>query len=435
MSTGAPIGDSEFARLMAPFAPFETAPHLSVAVSGGADSLCLAWLAGRWARIRGGSAVGLVVDHGLRPDSAAEAAEAARQVRGFGMAARVLRWGGEKPRYGIQAAARAARYDLLARACREAGVLHLLLGHHAGDQAETVWLRRAAGSGAHGLAGMAAVDERGGVRLLRPLLSLSPGRLRATLTTCGMAWIEDPSNRDPTFARTLARRRLAETAEAALLTAESAGLGSARAAHEAEAARLLRQAARLDPRGFATIERTPLAEAPPGLARTVLARILRCIGGRAHSPRTKPLARVRAALRGRAPAVLTLCGCRIDARADIVTVTREAAPIPDLPLAVGGAARWDGRFDIALPASPGGAPPFRVRRLDDRSWGVLRHCRAGAAIPRAARPGLPVLHDLDGPVALPHLSLWRGDRTPFSAVFHPLRPLAGPCFAPAADVW
>ena len=95
---------------------------------------------------------------------------------------RILRWTGPKPATGVQAAAREARYALLGAWCRDAGVLHLLLAHHLDDQAETVALRQARQSGPDGLAGMAAVRELKGSRLLRPLLSVPKDRLRATLT-------------------------------------------------------------------------------------------------------------------------------------------------------------------------------------------------------------------------------------------------------------
>ncbi len=433
MFAAAPLEDAEFARLMAPFAPFEPAPELAAAVSGGADSLCLAWLAARWAAARGGRVAGLVVDHGLRPESAAEARKAARRLESFGVAARILRWRGAKPATGVQAAARAARYRLLAAACREAGILHLLAGHHAGDQAETAALRRAAGSGPDGLAGMSAVVERGGVRVLRPLLPAAPARLRATLARRGLAWAEDPSNGDPAQARAATRRALARTGGAAALAAAAAARGRRRADREARTARLVRRAVRLDPLGRAVVDLAALAEAPEELARAVAARVLRCVGGRVHAPRGASLSRALARLAGGEAGAFTLGGCAVAARGGTAEFAREAAPIPDLPVAAGAEARWDGRFALRVGADPGGAPPYRVRRLDDRAWSVLRR-GAEAPVPPRARPGLPALWDLDGPLALPHLSAeHRRGGAPLAAEFRPARPLAGPGFAPAAD--
>ncbi|HZD25370.1 MAG TPA: tRNA lysidine(34) synthetase TilS, partial [Alphaproteobacteria bacterium] len=161
---GGPLTAAEFAALMAPFAPFEATPALAVAVSGGADSLALALLADGWARRRGGVATALTVDHGLRPEAAAEARRVGRWLAARGIPHRILRWRGDKPATAVQAKARAARYALLADWCRRHGVLHLLTAHHRGDQAETVLMRLAHGSGVDGLAGMARQRRLEGLR-------------------------------------------------------------------------------------------------------------------------------------------------------------------------------------------------------------------------------------------------------------------------------
>ena len=158
-SADSPIGAAEFAALLDPLGPFEPAPLLAVGVSGGADSLALVLLADRWARARRGSVLALTVDHALRDGSAAEAAQVGHWLAARGIAHEVLRWDGPKPATAIQETARAARYRLLGQRCAGTGILHLLLAHHRDDQAETVLLRRAQGSGRDGLAGMAAIRE------------------------------------------------------------------------------------------------------------------------------------------------------------------------------------------------------------------------------------------------------------------------------------
>ncbi len=195
---------------MAPFGPFETNPDLAVAVSGGRDSLSLAVLAKEWAADRGGRAIALIVDHGLRVEAADEARATARLLARQGLDSVVLCWDGPKPMTGLQEAAREARYRLLRQACRERGILHLLVAHHADDQDETIAMRAARASGPDGLAGMAALVEWAEVRLLRPLLAVRRARLTATLAARGIAWIDDPSNADPRFER--ARLRLAGVA-------------------------------------------------------------------------------------------------------------------------------------------------------------------------------------------------------------------------------
>src|SRR5262249_18811870 len=154
-----------------------------------------------WAAGQGGRVLALIVDHGLRPEAATEAQVTASVLARHGIESLVLRWAGAKPQAGLQEAAREARYRLLREACRARGILHLLVAHHAGDQAETVAMRAARASGRDGLAGMAALVEWPEVRLLRPLLPVPRARLSATLRARGVAWIDDPSNADPRFER------------------------------------------------------------------------------------------------------------------------------------------------------------------------------------------------------------------------------------------
>ena len=171
---------------MAALGPFEPAPRLAAGVSGGADSMALALLADAWARERGGSLLALIVDHGLRATSAAEAAETAARLGGRGIAARVLTIAGLAQGPALAERARTARFHALIAACAAEGILHLLLGHHAADQAETVLIRALGGSGPAGMAGMASLVETPMVRILRPLLGTAPADLRATLIAAGV---------------------------------------------------------------------------------------------------------------------------------------------------------------------------------------------------------------------------------------------------------
>jgi tRNA(Ile)-lysidine synthase len=188
------------------FAGLERAPALVLAVSGGPDSTALMWLAARWRkslRRRGGGPklLAVTIDHRLRPEAAREAAAVARLARTLGIAHRTLRWNAQKPAAGLQEAAREARYRLLAAAALAAGARHVLIAHTLDDQAETVLMRLARGSGPSGLAAMARESERDGVVLVRPLLELPKRRLLATLAAEGIPFADDPTNRDARFAR------------------------------------------------------------------------------------------------------------------------------------------------------------------------------------------------------------------------------------------
>jgi tRNA(Ile)-lysidine synthase len=112
-----------------------------------------------------------------------------------------MRWTGAKPKTGLPAAARTARYRLLAQAARAHGATHILTAHTRDDQAETLLMRLLRGSGIAGLAAMARQSERDGVLLARPFLQVSKSQLVATLKKAKIDFADDPTNRDPNFTR------------------------------------------------------------------------------------------------------------------------------------------------------------------------------------------------------------------------------------------
>lgn len=328
----APLQAAELAARLDRLGPFERPPRLAVAVSGGPDSLALALLARDWARARGGGVRALHVDHGLRPGSAGEAARVAGWLAAHGVPCRLLIWSGPHPSSRLQETARAARLVLLEAACAEAGILHLLLAHHARDQGETVAMRAARRSGPDGLAGMAAIREMGRVRLLRPLLDVPGDRLRATLEALRQSWIEDPSNRDPRFER--ARLRCAGSQGAPSL-ALIHDVGLARAWREAALAGLAARIARPDPvTGRLELDARELEAAPPELARALLRRAVAAVGKGRYPPAPAAVERLRAALFAREAIRASLGGCLIVRRADRLRLEPERRPgrlLPDGP--------------------------------------------------------------------------------------------------------
>lgn len=232
---------SDAGRLLAPLSRFD---HVGIALSGGADSTGLLWLAAHCGFSTRFSA--LIVDHGLRPGSDAEALAAAGVAQSLGIAAHILKWTGDKPPTGIQAAARDARYRLMADAAGGLGIQALATAHNLDDVAETFLMRLARGSGLDGLAGIPAETVIHGVPVLRPLLEVPHADLVALLQARGIGWIEDPSNQSPAFERARLRAVMGQAmAELGLSTGKiglsARRLARAREALEAEAARFLAQ--------------------------------------------------------------------------------------------------------------------------------------------------------------------------------------------------
>jgi tRNA(Ile)-lysidine synthase len=197
------------------FADWRHARAIVLAVSGGPDSIALMWLAARWRRglTKGPELSAATVDHGLRRESAREARDVKRLAADLGMAHRTLRWTGLKPKTGLPAAARGARYRLLAKAARSAGAQHIFTAHTRDDQAETVLMRISRGSGIAGLSAMARESMREGAVLARPFLQLPKSRLIATLDKARIAYADDPTNRDIGFTRPRLRALMPALAE------------------------------------------------------------------------------------------------------------------------------------------------------------------------------------------------------------------------------
>lgn len=191
---------------------------LLIALSGGGDSMALCRMASYWAEISGASVHAVSIDHGLRPSSAGEAAQAIAWAQALGLQGEVIRLEERPAHGGLQAWARQARYRALAGVARRLGAKLILLGHTWDDQVETVCWRLARNSGLDGLAGMAelAINPFSPLEapnlLVRPLLGLKRAELRAWLMREGQAWLEDESNENLDFARIRTRKLVQDMA-------------------------------------------------------------------------------------------------------------------------------------------------------------------------------------------------------------------------------
>jgi tRNA(Ile)-lysidine synthase len=395
--------------------PFENAPHVAVAVSGGADSVALCVLAQRWVLQQGGRITALTVDHGLRRGSAGEARQVGDRLRPLGIAHHILPWSGAKPASAVQAAARAARYRLLCAFCREAGILHLLLGHQAHDEAETLLIRLLRGSDPAGLAGIAPLIETPWCRILRPLLGWTPDRLRQVVAAAGVRWIDDPSNDDPRFTRTVCRQVLP------LLDLAGAGFsrleclkelsGAARRATEDVVRDILINACRWHNAGCVWIDWPVLNAVDRRWWGPLLARLCGVIGGSPWPLSSAAVRRLCTWLDGAQPGAAYGIGrCLLRRQRLSLFLQREIRSLPPpRPVSATGREYWDGRFfaDITMGPRPRGDEPLVLRAAgtlppgcSHPAWDNAQH----DGIPKSVWPTLPVLADAKGIVSLPHLS-------------------------------
>ena len=242
----------------------------------------------------------LTVDHGLRETSAGDARKVVAWAKKAGLKAHVLAWRGKKPKSGIEALAREARYRLMGAFMAKQGIASLFVGHTEDDQAETFLLRLARGSGLDGLAAMRAhapwpVAGFEGLVVERPLLAFSRGALREYLAAQGQDWLEDPMNEDTAFDRVRLRRARAALEDAGLSAARIAAaaghLGRVRECLETVSEAVLARAARRDERGL-LLDPKALTAAPRELGLRALAAVLMAVSGQTYRPRFDSLERL-----------------------------------------------------------------------------------------------------------------------------------------------
>lgn len=428
-----PISDTELGDLFDFLAGYR---RLVVAVSGGADSLALLHLLVRWRQLWHATGhapapelIAATVDHGLREGSRSEALGVAWAASGLGVPHRLLTWTGPKPKSAIQSTARSERYRLLGRVAAEREGSAVVTAHTRDDQAETLLMRLARGSGIDGLAGMQQVErlpvadvasdkpetaDAGATPLCRPLLSVPKARLVATLALSGATWVEDPSNANPAFERTRLRGAAAALASIGLTSGPIAltarRLARARQALDWSCDQLWHELVDCNGGAFGNLPESSWRAQPEELRIRLLVRLLSAFGGHADPV---PLAKAER-LAGRLlappkPRASTIAGCRVECRDGQLLVWREAGrrDIPELQIPPGETAVWDHRFRVSVPAGSS-SKAWRVTSLGKaRRRGML----ASLALPRSKLPNriadtLPVVWLNGIPVFIPHLQ-WR----------------------------
>lgn len=393
------LADSELEAL---FRPMAVHAHWGLAVSGGRDSMALMLLAARHVRSAGRDAelTVLTVDHGLRPEAAREAAFVAEAAAGLGLRQQTLHWRGPRPASGLQAAAREARYDLMADYALARGIGCLATAHQLEDQAETVLMRLKRGSGLDGLAGIPAEGRWGGLPVFRPLLDIPRARLETELEVAGMAWIDDPSNEEDRFERVRVRKAMQELARlgysAQALATAARRMRRASEALDAATQDFLARYASMTAAGYGVLDHAALAAAPEEIVLRATARTIEAVRGGEADVALARLETLTASLRGENFEAATLGGCRFIRRGTDVLALRETGRrnLHEFGLRPGERRLWDRRFRVSAPASAEG--PVTVRALGERGARQVR-ARVGRAV------------ELPEAAAVSLVSFWRGE--------------------------
>lgn len=369
--------------------------RIALAVSGGGDSMAMLHLAAGWARPMGIGLQVVTVDHGLRAESAAEAALVAQECAGLGLTHTTLPWTGWDGQGNLQDAARAARLRLIG--AWQDRPRDVLFAHTQDDQAETLLLRLARGSGVDGLSAMAAIRDLGDWRVLRPLLTVTRADLRHYLGTLRIPFVDDPSNDNPDFARVRVRGLIGqEGLSTDTLSRTAQRLARAREALDRRAADAYAETRQPVPvAGALGLNRTRFAGLETESQLRILAAGLNWLASATYRPReTALLDMLDRVLSG---GTATLHGGVVLAQRDRIYLAREGKAAHSVAASTPDGADWDGRWRVFGPKDNG----LDYRRLGHEGLAQLRSAAPDhwvrGRVPEPVLLGLPALwraHDL-----------------------------------------
>ncbi|MDP5307605.1 tRNA lysidine(34) synthetase TilS [Paracoccus spongiarum] len=371
-------------------------PALGVAVSGGGDSVALMHVLADWAR--GRRVLVATVDHGLRPGSGDEARSVARAAKALELPHVTLLWRRDTEAGNLMAAARDARLRLLSGWAQRNDLRAVALGHTADDQAETLMMRLARGSGIDGLAAMAEWRDAFGVQWLRPMLGVGRAELRDWLSARGIGWIDDASNENADFERIRIRRAIAECGlDSAALARAATHIGEARDALSHFAAAAAEDA--IVAQGSIILPRRPFSDAPSEIRRRLLVAACRWITGADYPPRRATVLHALAALA--AGSRVTLDGALIEPSGDRLRIMREPAAAARAPASTGPV--WDNRWQVEGLRPGQQVTALGLQGLSQQPW-------RGAGLTRDEAAASPAIREGQRLVAAPLLRSAAGHR-------------------------
>ncbi len=384
---------------------------VAVAVSGGGDSMALLHVFAGLAPDMAFSLEAVTIDHGLRDASIAEADFVAQTCQQMGVPHQTVRWDGWNGDGNLMAAARDARYRIIAEWAAARGIEAVALGHTADDIAENFLIRLARKSGPDGLAAMNARFDRHGMTWARPFLHQSRADLRAYLRRNEVSWIDDPTNYDDSFDRVRARKALDPLEElgisAPVLQSVSLSMQAARDALD-HYARIEARRYIMQQDGDLVLRLGLTGPLPSEIKRRMWRAAVLWVSGATYPPRQGALCDVINGLADGGSA--TVGGCLITRKGEDWRVTREYQAVRDMRAAT--TTLWDGRWMLEGPHQDG---------LDVRALGEgIRDCPdwRDTGLPRTSLIATPAIWQGDTLIAAPLAGLNNGWTAQIVADFH-----------------
>ncbi len=325
--------------------------RIGVAVSGGSDSTALLVLLADWAAQNDVVLSVASVNHGLRSAAADELAQVSKLCRDLRVEHDILHWTDWDGAGNLQDKARQARNELIADWAQANDIKHIVLGHTANDQAETVLMRLMRGSGVDGLAAMTPTRHHLNLQWIRPLLDYTRDELRAVLTAQKICWSDDPSNLDDRFDRVQTRKVIEALNLSVSGLVETANrMRETRSYLEAQTEAAARNLAKVTPVGDVEVDFDGFLELPLELRQRLMSHCLKWVASCPYRPRIAALRRFLGQIDQRRKATLVGCVGEVLTTGQI-RISREFQAVSKVSVATGQV--WDGRWrlqtDVATP--------------------------------------------------------------------------------------
>ena len=203
-----PLNYKIFKSLIRNFEYFENKPHIAVGVSGGPDSLALAFLLNKWIKYKKGKLTAIVFDHRIRDNSKIESLQVKKTLTNLGIYSLIIKPSKNKLIKKNMSNARDNRFEGLISVCKKKNILHLFLGHHFDDNLETYLIRKINGSNLDGLQAIKKIGYFKKIQIIRPFIKIDKKSILSFNKKNKLAFINDPSNKDLNYTRTKIRNFL-----------------------------------------------------------------------------------------------------------------------------------------------------------------------------------------------------------------------------------
>lgn len=326
---------------------------ISVAVSGGIDSMSLMLILNLWCKNNDTDLTAITVDHKLREESTDEALYISNLCEKNDIKHVILTWEGEKPEHNVELLARENRYKLISKYCKENNIDYVFIAHHIQDQAETFLIRLFRGSGIDGLSSMKKIAENYNLKIIRPFLNVKKEDLKNYLLEKQIKWVEDKSNDDEKYLRNKIRIFLNsfENKDDIIKRIDFAvnQINDYKIFVDNYIKKIEKKIFQFNSFGTCILNRHFLLQEDENIILKILAQISMVISGNKYKPRLEKLRRLFETIQNGEIIKYTFYGCIFESYNNDIIAYREYNSIKeDVDLLYNKEVIWDNRFKIIL---------------------------------------------------------------------------------------